>query len=56
MEENRSTVNFEEVHDSELDDIWAIFFPYIGEKREKVKKLDQTQQTKPRRYLNFLMM
>jgi len=56
MEEKRNVVNFEEVHDTEIDDIWAIFFPYVNEKSEKVKKLDQSQQTKPRRYLNFLMM
>ena len=56
MEENRNIVNFEEVHDNEIDDIWAILFPYIGEKKEKLIKLDQSKQTKPRRYLNFLTM
>jgi len=56
MEENRNIVNFEEVHDNEIDDIWDILFPYIGEKKEKLIKLDQSQQTKPRRYLNFLTM
>ena len=56
MEEKRNVVNFEEVHDTEIDDIWNIFFPNNGEKTEKIKKLDQSQQTKPRRYLNFLMM
>lgn len=56
MEETRNIVNFEDVHDAEIDDIWAIFFPNIGEKKERTIKLDQSQQTKPRRYLNFLMM
>jgi len=56
MEEKRNIVNFEEVHDTEIDDIWDIFFPHNLERREKTIKLDQSQQTKPRRYLNFLMM
>jgi len=54
MEENRNIIDFEEVLDSEIDDIWDIFFPYMQEKKEKVLKLDQTEQTKPRRYMKFL--
>ena len=56
MEENRSIVNFEEVHDSEISDIWDILFPVTAEKKERVKKLDISEQTKPRRYLRFLTM
>ena len=56
MEEKRNIVNFEEVHDTEIDDIWAIFFPYVKERKEKTLKHDQPKQNKPRRYLKFLMM
>ena len=57
MEDNKNTVNFEEVLDTEIDDIWDIFFPYMVEKKEKMQKLDpKEQQTKPRRYLRFLTM
>jgi len=56
MEESKTTVSFEEVLDTEIDDIWDIFFPYMVEKKEQLKKLDQREQTKPRRYLKFLTM
>jgi len=56
MEDNKKIVNFEEVLDSEIDDIWDIFFPYMVEKKEKLRKLEQPEQTKPRRYLKFLTM
>jgi len=61
MEENKKVINFEEVLESEIDDIWDIFFPYISEKymsekKEKLSKLEQPEQTKPRRYLKFLTM
>ena len=57
MEENKKSINFEEVLDTEIDDIWDIFFPYMVEKKEKMQKLDPNeQQTKPRRYLRFLTM
>jgi len=57
MEENKNTVNFEEVLDTEIDDIWDIFFPYMVEKKAAIQKLDsKEQQTKPRRYLRFLTM
>ena len=56
MEENGNIVNFEEIHDSEFNDIWDIFFPNVVEKREKLQKRDLANQTKPRRYLKFLTM
>jgi len=56
MEENLSIINFEEVHDSEINDIWDIFFPNVVEKREKRQKRDLPNQNKPRRYLKFLTM
>jgi len=56
MKKDESKVQFEEVLDSEIDDIWDIFFPYMKEKKEKVKKLSVDEQTKPRRYLKFLTM
>jgi len=54
VEENKSTVNYEEVLDTEIDDIWDIFFPYMSEKKETIKKLEDTEKTKPRRYMKFL--
>jgi len=57
MEENKKAMDFEEVLDTEIDDIWDIFFPYMVEKKDKVQKLDpNVEQTKPRRYLRFLTM
>ena len=56
MEENVKAINFEEVHDNEIDDIWSIFFPNTPEKREVKPVREQTVQTKPRRYLRFLTM
>jgi len=55
MEEKRNVIDFEEVLESEIDDIWDIFFPYMVEKQEKMKKLEE-EKVKPRRYLRFLTM
>jgi len=55
MEENNN-VKFEEVLETEIDDIWDIFFPYMADKKEKLRKLEGQEQTKPRRYLKFLTM
>jgi len=55
MEEKRSVIDFEEVLDSEIDDIWDIFFPYMVEKQEKIKKLEE-EKPKSHRYLRFLTM
>ena len=49
-------VTFEEVLDTEMDDIWDIFFPYMVEKKEALQKLDQEDKTKPRRLLRFIAM
>ena len=54
MEENGSILHFEKVHDSEINDIWDIFFPKTAEKKEKAKKLSIDKKSKPRRYLKFL--
>ena len=56
MEKNANIVSFEEVTDCEINDIWNILFPQIVETKEKVQKLEQSHQTKPRRYLKFLTM
>ena len=56
MEQNANIVNFEEVTDGEINDIWNILFPQIVETKEKMQKFEQVQQTKPRRYLKFLTM
>jgi len=56
MEENTNIVDFEEIPDSELNDIWHALFPQVKEKKEKIQKLDKTTLTKPRRHLKFLTM
>jgi len=56
MEDNKNTVVLEDVLDSEIDDIWELFFPYILQEQEKLRKLEQPEQSKPRRYLRFLTM
>ena len=56
MEENANIVNFEEVTDGEVNDIWNMLFPQMVETREKVQTWEQQHQTKPRRYLKFLTM
>jgi len=56
MEENANIVNFEEVTDVEINDIWYTLFPHSTEPKESVQKLEPANQTKPRRYLKFLTM
>ena len=56
MEENANIVNFEKVTDIEIRDIWNMFFQQQAEKIEKMKKLEQMNLIKPRRYLKFLTM
>jgi hypothetical protein len=56
MEDKGKSVNIEEVLDTEIDDIWDIFFPYMNEKNKKPRKVELSEQTKPRRYLRFLTM
>ena len=56
MEDSRNVVSFEEVLDSEIDDIWDIFFPNTSERKVKMQMHDHQEQTKPRRYLKFLTM
>ena len=56
MEKKSEVVSYEEVLDSEIDDIWDIFFPYMAEKNEKLRKLDEDELAKPRRHLKFLTM
>ena len=54
--EEKKNVHFEEILESEIDDIWDIFFPYMSEGKEKLEEIDLTDQHKPRRYLKFLTM
>ena len=55
MEEQKDIHNFKDLLDSENDDLWDIFFPYMTEKQEKIKKLEEEKE-KPRRHLRFLTM
>lgn len=56
MQDKKEDINFEEVLENEIDDIWDIFFPYMTEKKEKTIKAETNEKTKPRRYLKFLSM
>ena len=56
MDDRNDELNFEEVLDNEIDDIWDIFFPYMTEKKMALTRLDEPEPTKPRRYLRFLTM
>ena len=56
MEESNKSLKFEEVLDSEIDDIWDIFFPYMAEKKETLQKLEETEKPKSRRHLRFIAM
>jgi len=63
MEETGNAVYFEEVFDSEIDDIWNIIFPSSHThsssspaENEKVYTIKQAETTSPRRYMKFLFM
>jgi len=56
MEENANNVNFEEVTDNEINDIWDMLFWKQAEKKERLKIREQVNLEKPRRYLKFLTM
>jgi len=56
MDDRNDSMDFEEVFDNEIDDIWDIFFPYMTERKESLKRLEEPDQKKPRRYLKFLTM
>jgi len=56
MEDSRNVITFEEVLETEIDDIWDIFFPNTSERLLKRQTHDQQDQSKPRRYLKFLTM
>ena len=55
MEENKPNEH-EEVLESNVDDLWDIFFPYMAEKKEKPVAPKLNEETKPRRHLKFLTM
>jgi hypothetical protein len=55
MEENKDNRSFEDLLNAENDDLWDIFFPYMTEKQEKMKKLEE-EKNKPGRHLRFLTM
>jgi len=56
MDDKRNAMSFEEVHDTEVDDIWDIFFPNVRKEKSSPRKTELKEQTKPRRYLRFLTM
>ena len=63
MEEKRNIVNFEEVLDGEITDIWDTIFSvsrkqedHLSEIKEKMNMQNKTENVKPRRYMKFLFM
>jgi len=56
MEDMKNTVSFEEVLDTEIDDIWDIFFPYMADKKEALQKLEENEKAKPQRHMRFIAM
>jgi len=56
MEREKDFMDYEEVLDSEFDDIWDIFFPYMADKKDKLIKIDESEIAKPRRHLRFITM
>ena len=59
MIDNEAAVGVEEAFDTENNDIWDIFFPYMADKKSsqtKLRNAEQREQSKPRRYMRFLTM
>ena len=57
MEDKKSAVSFEEVLDTEVDDLWDIFFPYMADNKEVMKSVEKKEKTKPaNRHMRFLTM
>ena len=63
MEENINIINFEKVHDNEIEDIWDIFFSpsraretKVSERKDRIQIVDHSGKSKPRRYMKFLFM
>jgi len=54
--EERKTSEFGDVLDSEMDDLWDIFFPYMSDEKDQLREVDFADHRKPRKYLNFLTM
>jgi len=54
--EDKDIMEYEKVFDSEFDDLWDIFFPYMADKKDKLIKLDESEIAKPRRHLRFITM
>jgi len=55
MEEKSEIKSYKELLDNENEDLWDIFFPYMNEKQEKIKKLEE-DKSKPGRHLRFITM
>jgi cytoskeletal protein RodZ len=55
MDDKRDNKNYAELLNNENDDLWDIFFPYMSEKQEKMKKLEE-EKSKPGRHLRFITM
>jgi len=59
MEEMNNLVNFEEVLDTENNDMWDIFFPYMADKEEISPTIEVKKQNKilgNSRHMKFLTM
>ena len=59
MDDKKRVVSFEEVLDTEVDDLWDIFFPYMADKKEVMKSVEKKEKSKPSsgsRHMRFLTM
>ncbi|MCL2425192.1 MAG: hypothetical protein FWD05_02530 [Oscillospiraceae bacterium] len=59
MEEKKSVASFEEVIDTEIDDMWDIFFPYMADKKEVLPRVEVKKKSNIHghsRHMRFLTM
>ena len=59
MEEKKNNTCYKEVLNSEMNDIWDIFFPYMADNEEEERKPSITlikEKRQPRSYMKFLTM
>ena len=57
IEESEATANVGKLLDTEVNDIWDIFFPYMKDsKKEELRTDESGEQKKPQKHWRFLTM
>jgi len=56
MEEKKNVLGYEDVLNSEMNDIWDIFFPYLASEEEIVQKKEKNERRRTHNYMRFLTM